>query len=123
MPHEGSAAATALKPLMASGNQNECWSATARSNCGCTAGLQDAGNFGQRSCRIRRVMQYKGHYRRIELARRNRQRLQVSLSKVDVRQLAEPRTRGRQHVGLAPLDVDVEEVDDVEPVEGLGQRD
>src|SRR5207248_2697580 len=43
MPHDGSAAATALKALMASPNQNECCSATARSNCACTAELHEVG--------------------------------------------------------------------------------
>src|SRR5207249_11912781 len=45
MPHDGSACATALKPLIDSANQNECCSATARSNCACTAGLHEVGKL------------------------------------------------------------------------------
>ena len=53
------------------------------------AGLQDAGNFGQRSCRIRRIMQHKRHHGRIELAKneligRLRGRDEGELSAVDV---------------------------------------
>ena len=45
MPQDGSAVATALKALIASPNQNECCSATARSNCACTAGLHEVGKL------------------------------------------------------------------------------
>src|SRR5947208_11105991 len=45
MPHDGSACATALNPLIASPNQNECSSETARSNCACTAGLHEVGKL------------------------------------------------------------------------------
>ena len=45
MPHDGSACATALNPLIASPNQNECSSATARSNCACSAGLHEVGKL------------------------------------------------------------------------------
>src|SRR5262245_25052146 len=50
MVQDGSASSTSRKALRPSGNQNECSSATPRSNRACTLGSQEVGKLTLPSC-------------------------------------------------------------------------